>query len=140
MLIVRFALQHKNSLPQGWSSRFLVQCRVPYQEVCDVLHEMYESQVRLRLSLFVCCLTDPTKVPPFNDQANVQTISSELAILFADWLEEAKRPQSTLVSRGEFPVGRIDLAINQYLAELEPSRVETRRLYESVKRQLRQNW
>ncbi|KAJ8496905.1 hypothetical protein ONZ45_g12257 [Pleurotus djamor] len=123
MLIVRFALQHKNSLPQGWSSRFLVQCRVPYQEVCDVLHEMYESQV-----------------PPFNDQANVQTISSELAILFADWLEEAKRPQSTLVSRGEFPVGRIDLAINQYLAELEPSRVETRRLYESVKRQLRQNW
>lgn len=61
-------------------------------------------------------------------------------MLFADWLEEAKRPQSTLVSRGEFPVGRLDLAINQYMAELEPTRAETRKLYENIKRQLRHYW
>ncbi|KAG9222729.1 hypothetical protein CCMSSC00406_0004643 [Pleurotus cornucopiae] len=123
MLVVRFALQHRNSLPQGWAARFLLQCKIPYQEVWDVLHEMYESQV-----------------PPFHDQANVQTMSSEIAVLFADWLEEAKRPQSTLVSRGEFPVGRLDLAINQYMAELEPTRAETRKLYENIKRQLRHYW
>lgn len=56
-----------------------------------------------------------------------------------DWLEEAKRPRSS-VGRGEFPVGRIDLAIEQYLSELEPSRDQTKSVYESIKRQLRRNW
>lgn len=56
-----------------------------------------------------------------------------------DWLEEAKRPQSS-IGRGEFPVGRIDVAIDQYLAELEPGRAETKTLYEDIKRQLRRYW
>lgn len=49
------------------------------------------------------------------------------------------RPQSSTL-RAEFPVGRVDLAVDQYLAELEPSRTETRTTYENVKRQLRRYW
>jgi hypothetical protein len=70
----------------------------------------------------------------------VQAISSDIAVLLADWLEEAKRPQSSSVRPGEFPVGRIDAAIDQYLVELEPTREKTKALYEGIKRQLRQNW
>ena len=45
-LLVRFALAHKGELPYGWAPRILTQCGVPYPEVWDILHEMYESQVR----------------------------------------------------------------------------------------------
>ncbi|KAF9462165.1 nucleoporin [Collybia nuda] len=122
-LLIRFTLANKTAVPHGWAPRILVQCGVPFTDIWDVLHEMYESQV-----------------PPFNDQANVQAISSDIAILLSDWLEEAKRPQSSMVGKGEFPVGRIDLAVDQYLGELETSRVETKTTYELVKRQLRRNW
>ncbi|KIL70918.1 hypothetical protein M378DRAFT_95691 [Amanita muscaria Koide BX008] len=121
-LLVRFTLTHKGELPDGWAARTLVQCGVPFSEVWDVLHDMYESQV-----------------PPFNDQDNVQTISSDIAVLLLDWLEEAKRSQSS-IRRGEFPAGRIDSAIGQYLIELAPNRAETRRIYEDIKRQLRRHW
>ncbi|PIL32067.1 transporter [Ganoderma sinense ZZ0214-1] len=121
-LLVRFALAHKGELPYGWAPRILTQCGVPYPEVWDILHDMYESQV-----------------PPFNEQANVQAISSDIAVLLSDWIEEAKRPQSP-AARGEFPVFRIDQAVEQYLAELEPARTETKEAYESIKRQLRRHW
>ena len=45
-LLVRFGLAHKGDVPYGWASRILLQCGVPYPEVWDILHEMYESQVR----------------------------------------------------------------------------------------------
>ncbi|RPD63049.1 nucleoporin [Lentinus tigrinus ALCF2SS1-6] len=121
-LLVRFALAHKGEIPYGWAPRILTQCGVPYPEVWDILHEMYESQV-----------------PPFNEQANVQAISSDIAVLLTDWVEEAKRPQSA-AARGEFPVFRIDQAVEQYLAELEPTRTETKAAYEAIKRQLRRHW
>ena len=66
-------------------------------------------------------------------------MSSDIAILLTDWLDDVRRPQS-LASRGEFPVYRIDQAVEQYLAELEPSQTETRNAYETIKRQLRRNW
>jgi nuclear pore complex protein Nup155 len=69
----------------------------------------------------------------------VQAISEEIAVLLTDWLNEALRPQSSL-SRAEFPVGRIDLAVDQYMQELEASRTETRAVYENIKRQLRRHW
>ena len=50
-LLVRFSLANKNVLPYGWSPRILVQCGVPYAEVWDVFHEMYESQVSKTLSV-----------------------------------------------------------------------------------------
>ncbi|KAG1862206.1 nucleoporin [Suillus subluteus] len=112
----------KLQLPNGWTPRVLVQCGVPYADVWDVLHEMYESQI-----------------PPFNTQSGVQVVSADIAILLNDWLEEAKRPQSS-VPRGEFPVGRIDLAVEQYLAELGGNQAETKAIYEGIKRQLRRNW
>ncbi|KAI0824272.1 nucleoporin [Trametes gibbosa] len=121
-LLVRFSLTHKGDIPYGWTPRILVQCGVPYPEVWDILHEMYESQV-----------------PPFNEQANVQAISSDIAVLLTDWIEDAKRPQS-VTSRGDFPVFRIDQAVEQYLAELEPGRTETKTAYEAIKRQLRRHW
>ncbi|TFK30342.1 nucleoporin [Coprinopsis marcescibilis] len=121
-LLVRFMLANKGDVPHGWVSRLLVQCGVPYVEIWEVLHNMYESQV-----------------PPFNDQANVQAISEEIAVLLTDWLSEALRPQSS-ITRAEFPVGRLDLAIGQYLSELEPSRQDTRSAYENVKRQLMRHW
>ena len=79
------------------------------------------------------------QVPPFNEQVNVQAISSDIAVLLTDWVEEAKRPQSP-AARGEFPVFRIDQGVEQYLAELEPTRTETKGAYESIKRQLRRHW
>ncbi|CCM05199.1 uncharacterized protein FIBRA_07408 [Fibroporia radiculosa] len=121
-LLVRFGLTRKGAIPYGWAPRALAQCGVPYPEIWDICYEMYESQV-----------------PPFNEQANVQAISSDIAVLLTDWIEEAKRPQSA-ASRGEFPVYRIDQAIDQYLAELEPSRTVTKAAYENLKRQLRRNW
>ncbi|KAF9455109.1 nucleoporin [Macrolepiota fuliginosa MF-IS2] len=121
-LLVRFMLAHKSELPYGWAPRILIQCGAPFIEIWDVFHEMYESQI-----------------PPFNDQANVQAISSDIAVLLNDWLEEALRPQSS-ISTAEFPVGRIDSTIDHYLSELEPSRSETKKVYENIKRQLRHNW
>ncbi|KAJ7706259.1 nucleoporin [Mycena rosella] len=123
-LLVRFSLANKGTLPFGWAPRILVQCGVPFPEVWDVLHEMYESHV-----------------PPFNDQTNVQAVSSDIAILLNDWIDDAKRPQSSTGRRvDEFPVGRIHLAVEQYLVELEATRTQTRDTFEDIKRQLRRNW
>ena len=96
------------------------------------------------------------QIPPFNQQQNVQAISCDIAVLLSDWLEEAKRSRQSHsygnglgssvsgvgagVREDEFPVFRIDQAIDQYLAELEPSRTETKAMYEGVKRQLRRNF
>jgi hypothetical protein len=46
-LLIRFELAHKGELPYGWAPRILVQCGVPYHEVWDIFHEMYESQVSI---------------------------------------------------------------------------------------------
>ena len=54
MLLVRFALANKGVIPVGWASRALIQCKVPYVEIWDVLHEMYESQVMLLSALPLC--------------------------------------------------------------------------------------
>ncbi|KAF8168187.1 nucleoporin [Crassisporium funariophilum] len=121
-LLVRFMLTNKTDLSAGWAARLLIQCEVRFAEIWDVFHEMYESQV-----------------PPFNDQANVQAISSEIAVLLTDWLAEATRPQANVL-RAEFPVARVDSAIHQYLSELEPDRTKTKSLYEDAKRQLRKYW
>jgi nuclear pore complex protein Nup155 len=62
---------------------------------------------------------DP-QIPPFNDQANVQAISSDIAVLLHDWLDEMKRPSSQM-ERSAFPVGRIDQYVDAYIRELEPA-------------------
>jgi len=121
-LLISFSLRNKAHLPKGWTPRVLVQCGVPHGEIWDVLHDMYESHV-----------------PPFNNQASVQAISADIAVLLSDWLEEAKRPQSS-TAHAELPAGRIDMAVGQYLAELDSSNNETRVIYEGIKRQLRRNW
>ncbi|KZP16809.1 hypothetical protein FIBSPDRAFT_865564, partial [Athelia psychrophila] len=51
-----------------------------------------------------------SQIPPFNDQSNVQADSSDIAVLLADWLDAAQRPQAS-VARAEVPVGRIDMSI-----------------------------
>ncbi|KAF7290088.1 MYND-type domain-containing protein [Mycena chlorophos] len=71
-LLVRFPLANACTLPLGWAPRALVQCRVPYPEVWDVLGEMYASHD-----------------PPFNDQKNVQAVSSDIAVLLSDWVADA---------------------------------------------------
>lgn len=82
-----------------------------------------------------------SQVPPFNDQKNVQAVSSDIAVILGDWIEDAKRPQSSTGRRvDEFPVGRIHLAVEQYLVELDPTRTETKEAFENIRRQLRRNW
>ena len=66
-------------------------------------------------------------------------MSSEIAVLITDWIAESTRPQANAL-RAEFPVARVDSACDQYLSELEPSRTETKVLYENAKRQLRKYW
>ncbi|KAG7450597.1 nucleoporin [Guyanagaster necrorhizus] len=121
-LLVRFSLERKGVLPYGWAPRVLVQCGVPFIEIWEILNGMYESHI-----------------PPFNSQANVQAISSDIAVVLVDWLEEARRPNSS-VGRGEVPVGRIDAVVDQYLKELNVDRKETKSTYENAKRLLRRNW
>ncbi|KAJ7071105.1 nucleoporin, partial [Mycena amicta] len=123
-LLVRFSLTNTGVLPLGWAPRVLVQCRVPYPEVWDALGEMYESHV-----------------PPFNDQKNVQAVSSDIAVLLFDWVEDAKRPQSSSGRRvDDFPVARIHAQVEQYLTELDPSRTKTRETFENIIRELRRHW
>ncbi|KAI0313508.1 nucleoporin [Amylostereum chailletii] len=119
-LLVNLQLANANLAPPGWAGRILVQCGVPYGEIWDVLHQMYESQV-----------------PPFNAQAAVQTLSSAICVLLQDWLEAAKRSSSEF-----FPVDRIDSAVEVYLRELDTGagRKTTQEGYERIRRELRRNW
>jgi nuclear pore complex protein Nup155 len=119
--LVRYALAHPNAVPVGWAPRVLVSAGVPRVKVWELLNGMYESQV-----------------PPFHEQGAVQALSADLAVFLTDWTEEAARPQSAAAR--EFPVSRVDAAVDQYLAELEPSRNEVRAQYEAIKRQLRRYW
>ncbi|KAI5836199.1 nucleoporin-domain-containing protein [Schizophyllum commune Tattone D] len=122
-LLVRFRLNHKGQLEDGWPARILIDCGVPYAEIWDIFHEMYESQI-----------------PPFNTQDNVQTVSSDIAVLLNAWIQEARRPQPNAQARGEVPVARLDEVVEQYLREVAPDRTATRQLYEEVRRQLRRSW
>jgi nuclear pore complex protein Nup155 len=76
------------------------------------------------------------QIPPFNQQANVQAISSDIAVLLSDWVAEAARAPSRAAR--EFPVGRVSAAVTQYIRELDKGRTETRALYEDIQRELRQ--
>ena len=60
MLLVRFHLAHVDDIPPGWVPRILVQCGIPYAEIWDVLHQMYDSQVRRSL-----CSTAPILILSF---------------------------------------------------------------------------
>lgn len=44
-LLVQFALRNKGSRPSGWAPRVLRECEIPYSEIWELFHEMYESQV-----------------------------------------------------------------------------------------------
>jgi nuclear pore complex protein Nup155 len=112
------------------------------------------SPVHPHLTIFT--IFPKRQIPPFNQQQHVQAMSCDIAVLLNDWFEEAKRSRQSHsyggglgssvsgvgagVREDEFPVFRIDQAIDQYLAELEPSRTETRAMYEGVKRQLRRSF
>ncbi|KAI5123612.1 hypothetical protein M0805_003428 [Coniferiporia weirii] len=122
LLLVRFVLSNKGARSHGWAPRILRECGVPNSEIWDIFHDMYESQI-----------------PPFNDQENIQMISSDIAVLLKDWIEDARRPQSPL-ARGDFPVDPIDRAITKYLEELRPDRRETREMFEDVKKKLQRHW
>ncbi len=79
------------------------------------------------------------QVPPFNDQENAQAISSDIAELLRDWVNEALRPSSAS-SGGDFPVDLVDRAVTKYIEELGTQRIETRNTYDEVRRQLRRYW
>ncbi|KAI9512809.1 nucleoporin [Russula earlei] len=119
-LLVEFQLANTDVVPPGWVVRVLARCGVPYVEIWDVFHQMYESQV-----------------PPFSSQSAVQTLSAAICVLFQDWLEAEKQ------SPGEyFPADRIDSAVDVYHRELEAGDAQrsTREGYEKVRRELRRFW
>lgn len=60
-------------------------------------------------------------------------------MLLQDWLEEARRPNSK-IGRDEVPAGRVDVAVDKYLAELGTDKTDVRQAYENAKRMLRRNW
>ena len=66
-------------------------------------------------------------------------ISSDIAVLLKDWVEDAKRPQSSL-SPGDLPVDLLDRTIAKYIDELSADKKETKALFEDVKLQLRRYW
>jgi nuclear pore complex protein Nup155 len=80
------------------------------------------------------------EIPPFNDQENIQAVSADIAVLLNDWLEEAKRAQSS-IRQEELPVGRIDAAVDQYMKELNVTQMpDTMAIYEGIRRNLRRSW
>jgi hypothetical protein len=44
-LLVEFQLANIEIVPPGWAVRVLARCGIPYVEIWDVFHQMYESQV-----------------------------------------------------------------------------------------------
>ena len=44
-LLVEFQLANTDVVPPGWAVRMLARCSIPYVEIWDVFHQMYESQV-----------------------------------------------------------------------------------------------
>src|SRR6267154_14617 len=44
-LLVEFQLANTDVVPPGWVVRVLARCGIPYVEIWDVFHQMYESQV-----------------------------------------------------------------------------------------------
>ncbi|KAF8587314.1 nucleoporin [Ramaria rubella] len=122
LLLAKLALENRHDVSRGWAPRTLASGGVPYATIFDAFHNMYESQI-----------------PPFNVQEAVQFLSSDIAILISDWLDQAIRPQST-IARGEFPANLLDETVNQYLRELEPQRTETRELYENLRVRIRRNF
>lgn len=44
-LLVEFQLANTDAVPSGWVVRVLARCGIPYVEIWDVFHQMYESQV-----------------------------------------------------------------------------------------------
>jgi nuclear pore complex protein Nup155 len=91
---------------------------VPPRTVWDLLNEMYESQI-----------------PPFNTQANVQAVSSDIAVFLEDWAAATIRRGGAAMH--DFPGGQIDSAITQYMSELDPTRMETKARYEAVRKTIR---
>lgn len=45
-LLVEFQLANTDVVPPGWVVQVLARCGIPYVEIWDVFHQMYESQVR----------------------------------------------------------------------------------------------
>ncbi|KAL5535480.1 hypothetical protein ACEPAF_3574 [Sanghuangporus sanghuang] len=120
-LLVRFSLSNIGVRAPGWAPRVLKECGVPYPEIWDIFHDMYESQV-----------------PPFNTQKNIQAVSSDIAILLKDWIEG--RQSHSALAGGDLPIDLLDRAIAKYIGELAPDRKETKEIFEDVKRQLRRHW
>jgi len=119
-LLVEFQLVNTDVVPPGWVVRVLARCGIPYVEIWDVFHQMYESQV-----------------PPFSSQSAVQILSAAICVLFQDWLEAEKQSPGAY-----FPADRIDSAVEQYLRELATGDAQrvTREGYERVRRELRRSW
>lgn len=68
----------------------------------------------------------------------MQAISSEIAVLLKDWVDDARRPQSSRTDG--LPVDLLDRAIAKYIQELRPDRKDTLVLLEDVRRQLQRYW
>ncbi|KAH7104672.1 nucleoporin-domain-containing protein [Auriculariales sp. MPI-PUGE-AT-0066] len=119
MRLEQFALDRIPAVHSGWVPRVLLEAGVPFSQVFDILHKLYESQI-----------------PPFHQQAAVQWLSGDVAVLVSDWVTEAIRPQSSIPAR-EFPANAVDETIDVYLRELSRDNVETRRLFEQAKSSLR---
>ena len=95
---------------------------------------------QLFLFLSIGGFISPTlQVPQFNNQANVQFVSSDCATLLHNWVTEALHPRSTF-SKHEFLVGLVDGTVDTHIRELLPSNTRTLVLYTAVKNLKRQNW
>ena len=137
-LLVEFQLANTDVVPPGWVVRVLARCGIPYVEIWDVFHQMYESQVCDNPCFYSSrILTSLAKVPPFSSQSAVQLLSAAICVLFQDWLEAEKRSPGAY-----FPADRIDSAVEQYLRELATGDAQkvTREGYERVRRELRKSW
>lgn len=115
-----FALDNRTSLPPGWAPRTLRRGDIPPGDIFNTLRSMYDS-----------------KVPPFNDQRGIQFLSRDIAILLKDWVDDLRRPYSS-VSRSGFPADLVDSCVDRLIKDLSGSQAaETADMYRHVKSYVR---
>jgi len=111
------SVKNREHVPAGWAARVLHRARVPYQVVFDQLHTMYES-----------------RVPPYHTTVNIQALSTDIAILLKDWLNDATASRST---RDDFPTASVVRVLDSLVKDLSPSNSEGRKVYEEIKQRLK---
>ena len=108
------SITNQNHVPPGWAPRVLRRAGIPFYEIFNELHRMYESQV-----------------PPYHIQVNVQALTTDMSLVLVDWLNEVTQP-GVASRRSEFPADAIQMRVEISIREVAASNAVTKMRYDDV--------